>query len=47
MDDDKRKRIIDILEVLLKVDDVETIHCTIESLIDDLKDDMPMKENND
>lgn len=32
------KKIVSILETLLKLDDIELIHCSIESLLDDLKD---------
>jgi len=34
-----RKKILVILSVLLKIDDIEIIKCVIESLIEELKDD--------
>ena len=32
------KRIIEVLRILLKIDNVEIIKCTIESLIEELED---------
>lgn len=32
------KRIIEVLKILLKIDNLEIIKCTIESLIEELED---------
>ena len=47
MANDKYKKLIPLLEVLLLVDDLETIHCAIESLLEDLKDDEEQNEEDD
>ena len=33
-----KKRLIKVLEMLLKMDDIEIIKCVIESIIEELKD---------
>lgn len=34
----QNKKIIDILKVLLEIDDIELIKCSIESIIENLKE---------
>lgn len=40
----KIKKIIDILQIILKIDDIEIIKCSIESLIDNLKEEDGVKK---
>ena len=34
----ENQKLIDILQVLLKIDDIEVLKCSIESIIENLKD---------
>ncbi len=34
-----RKKLVELLHVLLNIDDIEIIKCAIESLLDDLEQD--------
>jgi hypothetical protein len=34
----ENEKLIDILQVLLKIDDIEVLKCSIESIIENLKD---------
>lgn len=44
MSSSKRKKMINVLKVLLTLEDIDVIKCTIESLIEELEDSSNNKE---